>query len=84
MEMGLAEPAPTTWTIPLTYRPLLDSTQQPASFIWLSNQTARVTAPTSLERDTYLFNVGESLPEIHLPISLSSSELSLGRRGGEG
>jgi len=63
--MGLAEPSPTTWTIPLTYRPLLD-TQQPASFIWLSNQTARVTAPTSLERDTYLFNVGESLPEIGL------------------
>jgi hypothetical protein len=56
--MGLAEPSPTTWTIPLTYRSLLD-TQQPASFIWLSNQTARVTAPTSLERDTYLFNVGK-------------------------
>jgi len=63
LEMGLAEAKATTWTVPLTYQSLRGGRDagQPASFLWLSNQTARVTAPTSLVRDTYLFNVGKFL-----------------------
>ena len=64
LEMGLTDAAdspPVTWIVPVTFQrlPVVGRDPGDAATIWLRNQTARVTAPTNLDRSTYIFNVGK-------------------------